>query len=321
MMRSAYQHSIGRGRNLEGGGDADLQTDVMRFMAILALCLVVVFALVQSIPLTAEETVADARTDPAPVVEPVPTPEPIPEPEPVAERAPAPSPEPVSEPERVPEHEPIREPETVAAQEPVPRPAPAATPEPVPEPASNPAPTRVAAAPKPELPEPARVSAAPQPLPDPEPVAEPLSAMSPQPDPAPQPEPEATPAVQNAPGADEPAGFTLQFESDSALTRLVARNEVGLYAIGTDRALRMNVNRGRFSFWPASTPNEFHEMNAATVPADVLTALERRADSGGAVKWGVTLPATMQRDLNEMLQSADGGALFIAGDGRLRLEE
>ena len=26
-------------------------------------------------------------------------------------------------------------------------------------------------------------------------------------------------------------GFTLRFESDTALTRLVARNEIGLYAI------------------------------------------------------------------------------------------
>ena len=64
---------------MDAGGAADLQTDVMRFMAILSLCLVAIFALVQSIPLTplqpakppesvaetevAETTLAIARDD------------------------------------------------------------------------------------------------------------------------------------------------------------------------------------------------------------------------------------------------------------------
>jgi len=35
----------------EAGGAADLQTDVMRFMAIISMCLVAIFAIVQTIPL------------------------------------------------------------------------------------------------------------------------------------------------------------------------------------------------------------------------------------------------------------------------------
>ena len=66
---------------------AELQTDVMRFMAILAFCLVAIFAIVQSIPATpapvADEVVAVTTPVPAipvpadqPVVEPAPEPEP-----------------------------------------------------------------------------------------------------------------------------------------------------------------------------------------------------------------------------------------------------
>src|SRR5210317_1374928 len=53
----------------EAGGAADLQTDIMRFMAILALCLVAIFALVQSIPLVPEAP----TQSPAPAAPPPPT--------------------------------------------------------------------------------------------------------------------------------------------------------------------------------------------------------------------------------------------------------
>lgn len=224
MSRSPLWHPMHRGGDMDAGGVADLQTDVMRFMAILAICLVVIFALVQSIPLAPVPTTAP-ETAPEPVVEPMP--------EPVAEPVPEPVAEPVTEP--------------VAAQ----------------------------------------------------PVVEPT--------------PPAPPVEQQ--------GFTLQFESDLALTRLVERQVIGLYAIGADSSLRMSVSRGRTSFWEASTPNRFHEMDRATVPGSVLQALLRMTEiDPTTVKWGVTLPAAMQQDLNGFLESAPGGSLIIGADGTLRLE-
>lgn len=226
MTRSPYWHAMHRGVDAEGGGVADLQTDVMRFMAILAICLVVIFALVQSIPLRPSEPVPETVAEPVP--------------EPVPELAPAP---------------------------------------------------------------------APAPLPAPEPVVIEKPA----------PEPIAVPAP---PAPPQQEGFTLRFETDRALTRLVARGAVGLYAIGDSQTLRLNVTEGRLSFWEASTPNQFHEMDRGTVPADVVRALLRIAEIDIAtVKWGVTLPADMQHDLNGYLESSTGGALVISTNGKLRLEQ
>jgi hypothetical protein len=217
----------------EAGGVADLQTDVMRFMAILAICLVAIFALVQSIPL--DTVPAEPTATPQAESEPVPTPVPDPVPEPI--------PEPVAEP--------------------------------IPELVAEPIPAAVEA----------RTPAAPTQVPTPR------------------------------------EGFTLQFETDLALTRLTARNEVALYAIGREKSLRMSVNRGRLSFWPASTPNQFFEMETSTVPDDVVQAYLRTAPGNtDEVQWGVTLPPSLQEKLNGFLESADGGALLISADGRLRLE-
>ena len=227
-----------RGVDAEGGGVAELQTDVMRFMAILAICLVVIFALVQSIPLSPTPPTAEAVSK----VEP----EPVARPQPVAEPVAAAPPTPAAEPP------------------------------------------------------PAVEQLAPQPVVE-RPAAEPA------------------PASPAAPPAD---GFTLRFESDLALKRLVARNVVGLYAIDNAASLRLNVSDGRMSFWEASTPNQYHEMDRATVPADVVRALLRTAAiDATAIKWGVTLPAGMQRELNGLLASSSGGALVIGSDGRLRLEQ
>lgn len=255
MTRSPLFYPLNRGIDGESGGVADLQTDVMRFIAILALCLVAIFALVQSIPLLPNNPAA-------------------------------------AEPEAIDAEPVIREPD---AEMP---------------------PVRTA-----DFEPPAVIEEAP--------LVITRSAVPPMPRQA-QPriveQTIATTAVAAAP-ADVPPpaptekGFTLRFETDLALTRLVARNEVGLYAMTPEKAVRMSVNRGTLSFWPASVPNQFHEMDERTVPEEVMSAL-RRAGSvkTGDVKWGVTLPSVMRRQLEQFLNGNAGGSLIIGGDGTLRLE-
>ena len=261
MMRSPLFYPLNRGMDADAGGVADLQTDVMRFMAILSLCLVAIFALVQSIPL-------------APTIE---TPPPIEQ----AADPPQPAPEINQQPEPHPD---LIAPREIALDRPQPQKLPVRELQPV-------------------LQRPVAQTEAREQRPEPaSPAAEPIEA----------PPPELEPAEE---------GFTLRFEDDVALTRLVARNEVGLYAIFPDKSFRMNVNRGQMSFWPASTPTQFHEMDASTVPNPVIEAFQR---SNGlrsqGLQWGVTIPAGTARQLDQYLHEASGGALIINADGDLRLE-
>jgi len=228
---------MARGGDSEAGGAADLQTDVMRFMAILSLCLMVIFAVVQSVP-----------------VETVQQPEPTP-PEPkasieVASKAEAPAP---------------IETEQVVVEAPKPLEPPTSAPmqtvrEPTPPPPQGPAPT------------------------------------------------------------DVQEGFTLRFETDQALTQLVSRNEIGLYAITAGKALRMTINQDKAEFWSASLPKRFHEMDTATVPDSVVRALRNSTNSTASTQWGVTLPTVMSAKLNTYMQDYRGGALVIGADGILRME-
>lgn len=231
MMRSPLFYPLNRGMDAEGGGVADLQTDVMRFMAILSLCLMAIFALVQSIPLAPVVHTTEIKIVELPVEQSAP-------PKPVV---------------------------TAAREIKLTRPQPQ------------------------RLPPPAQAIA----------------------------------SVEAAPVEADPLqqGFTLRFEDDITLNRLVARNEVGLYAIFPEKSFRMNVNRGQMTFWPASVPKQFHEMDASTVPDPVIEAFKRSNGSRVAgLQWGVTIPSRTARQLEQYLREASGGALIIDADGDLRLE-
>lgn len=265
MSRSPLAYPLNRTADTDVGGAADLQTDVMRFMAILALCLVAIFALVQSIPLTPVEP-----PPVEPVVEmPIPEPMPAPEPELVPEQVNEVVPEPeravaLTRPKWVPKYAPTE-------RKPLARKLAPADPEPV---ASRPAPT------------------------DPEPVAS-----------------------KPVPVEPEQDGFTLRFASDAALTRAVAAHHVGLYALEPGRAKRMTVSESRISFWDASMPNTFHEMEAGTVPDAVLRALARTGATTENTSWGVTLPGKMKSQLDSLMQEHRGGTLIISAGGEIHWED
>jgi hypothetical protein len=264
MNRSPLFYPLSRGTDAEAGGAADLQTDVMRFMAIISLCLVAIFALVQSIPLSpiTEELVQQEPVEIKAVARPPATETPLEEDVEI-------------------EATPV---DDVALTRPVPtrvvRPTQLRPTQPV-----------VLQHPQPARPPAREVAAAPQTM-----------------------TPEAPVATTQA--TDD--GFTLRFETDAALTRLVARQVVGLYAISSEETLRMSIEGEKISFWPASSPQQFHEMDRSTVPADVLASYQV-AHTMSDVKWGVTLPANMASELNGYLVNETGGSLVIAGNGRIAL--
>jgi len=251
MTRSPLFYPLNRGMDSDAGGAAELQTDVMRFMAIISLCLVAIFALVQSMPMM--------PTLP-PVTEPV-------------------SAEPVNE-------------QSVAETEPVPEPVPVETRSAEPDPV------------KPVTVKPITVKPVPPPRAEPETIAEPA------------PTPKQTPPARDP----DVEGFTLRFENDTALTRLVASDAIGLYAIAPDKTQKMQSAYGRIGFTAASTPQQFHEMEKSTVPGSVLQAFRRTGSlPPSAVKWGVTLSSNMTRSLNRILGERKGGNLVIHADGTLKV--
>ncbi len=82
----------------------------------------------------------------------------------------------------------------------------------------------------------------------------------------------------------------------------------------------MTVSESRISFWNASIPNTFHEMEKHTVPSAVIDALNRTGTAADAVSWGVTLPGKLKTQLDDLMLEHRGGSLIIAANGEIRWE-
>lgn len=148
----------------------------------------------------------------------------------------------------------------------------------------------------------------------------------------PVPRQQTTPAAKPAPAAKpipaaKPApvkqGFVLRFASAAALDRLVAAGSVKLYGMADQQAWQLSMNAGRPAIAAATFPGWFHEMSAATVPAHYLRSLETATDSPGqsTIVWGVQLPAATKAAITALTRGQQGGALVIRDDGQVLLEE
>lgn len=291
----------------QGGGMEELQTDVMRFMAILAFCLVAIFALVQSIPLSP----AQLNTPPE-IVETDSGPE-------TPDTLPLVAPDPGSLEEKAsPLHSgPVFSQEDVAAPKP----------KPTPKEMTVPQPERVVATPDPMTvtrfayrgPVPSKAT-----TPDPVSVTRSLPTVDvpveQKPAPEQSPEPVAEPPPRQQP--EPQIGFSLKFASAAALRELVANNQVSFFALTKSDSWRLGMRGGELVFRSASRPRQMHEMLPSTVPPEVINALGRTGvtASRDSLRWGVVLTERTSQQLQQILRSHDGGSLTIMNNGTVKLE-
>lgn len=265
-------------RRVSTAMDSDaLQADVMRFMAIIAFCLVAVLALVRQIEPAAAEDAQAAAPVPAELgVAPNPLPVESPAPEPTSAVA--------AVPPAAPERPDAVEPEPVVAQQPGPQAAQIKL-----EPILSPI----------------------EPLAAPEAVAEVEVVPPPQPADVAAAEPDAAAGDPSEPAqsADEQSetGLILRFATDQDFLRLVAKGDIRVFLFGADSSFRL---RSDYRFAPAPTPRQLFEVMPATVPALIRRRAAILPDSS-ALRYGLEFPERIERQLDAYLAQVESGALLI----------
>jgi hypothetical protein len=148
---------------------------------------------------------------------------------------------------------------------------------------------------------------------------------------------EARPAAPDTPAKTPPApqsvapvkavkerqGFTLRFVSDNALDALVAAGSVSLYAMADRQAWRLSLDAGRTVAAREPSPGWFHEMSSMTVPEHYIRGLANAPDAPGRsdIVWGVQLPFATREAIASLTQGRQGGELVIRSDGQVVLAE
>ena len=127
-----------------------------------------------------------------------------------------------------------------------------------------------------------------------------------------------TPAPSARPVSDR-QGFTLRFVSGAALDSLVTAGSVTLYAMANRQAWQLSMDTGRPAAVRGTYPGWFHEMSAVTVPEHYIQGLDNAPDGPATsdVVWGVQLPVATRQAIASLTQGRQGGELVIRADGRV----
>jgi septal ring factor EnvC (AmiA/AmiB activator) len=129
------------------------------------------------------------------------------------------------------------------------------------------------------------------------------------------------PAPPQVPQQHTKKGFTLRFASDSALERLITRKKVHFFAFAGKKAWQLKMVNQRPVYIAVDIPAKIYEMETATVPANYTAVFSRQVAAFGRdrVTWGVTLPDQTAVAINRLIKDREGGDLVIMPDGEVIL--
>ena len=143
-------------------------------------------------------------------------------------------------------------------------------------------------------------------------------------------DPEPAPAADEAsfaaapepvPGAPVEKGLVLRFASERALGELIDKGQVRLLALAGRQAWQLRLHRQDLVFQKTPLPDKYHEMLPETLPYRYQHAYygsTNQARDPGAV-WAVQLPLNIEHEIQRRLQTTSAGELIIQGDGSVSL--
>jgi len=314
-------------RRGDDAGDHELEADVMRFVAILALCIVAISTLVDeaAAPVSAAPSESPIEAAPAAPAQSTPLMVPAP-PVPPSASARTGGAEPITSSRTPPA---IRRlattrPRAVVVQDLPPQPRPSAS-------LTESAAPRSRGVKAPVATQPPRVLPGESPGESPrQPPEDPSAETSARPTTAAVPTPSRTAAARTgvsspkrppASPSEPRKGFTLRFASDAALLRLVARGAADVFVFDGPETLRLSYGPGGPDFDAAPGPGQFHAIAASTVPALLQRVLVLDGRDPATVVWGVTLPDTTRADLSRLISEYEAGELVIDERGGIAMEK
>ncbi|MGD8716189.1 MAG: hypothetical protein PVG70_16675 [Desulfobacterales bacterium] len=132
--------------------------------------------------------------------------------------------------------------------------------------------------------------------------------------------PSQPPPVQGPPQPTKKR-FTLRFSSDKALETLISSGKVNFFALAGKKAWQLKLADGRPVYVSVKNPSKIYEMETTTVPADYAVVFRRQVAAFGrsTVTWGVTLPAQTAASINRLIKNREGGDLIIMPDSEVIL--
>jgi len=123
---------------------------------------------------------------------------------------------------------------------------------------------------------------------------------------------------------EEKEGFTLGFVSNDTLMQLLNHGQqVELFILSGKKSWKLEIKpSGDLVFFPSSSPKKIYEMDRRTVPEKIIRASRRAvaAFGKGSVTYGVVLTPDITNQFGKLMNGKKGGDLVIYEKGKVVLE-
>lgn len=131
------------------------------------------------------------------------------------------------------------------------------------------------------------------------------------------------PAKAKATAEKEKTGFSLGFSSDDALfSTLKSDDQVTLYMRIQDRFWQLKTTASAWAFVPVSFSGRIYYMDRQTVPDRVIQASARAVSVSGdsEMLFGVSLSPQITRQISTLMKGNKGGNIIIQSNGKVDFE-
>lgn len=117
-------------------------------------------------------------------------------------------------------------------------------------------------------------------------------------------------------------GFALKFASEETLSKLIRSNQVKLLAMAGHQAWQLRLHQGNPAFHKTSMPARYYEMLPTTLPAQYRRAFFVSSDRVNVTDlvWAVQIPTVMEQQIQNLLLTDSGGELIILSNGSVSLQ-
>ncbi len=120
--------------------------------------------------------------------------------------------------------------------------------------------------------------------------------------------------VAPTPEPQEEKGFTLAFASDEVLLQLVGNGRVDLFAKAANQVWQFNTAGNRFI--QVASVTEFFELGA--VPSKIKQLAQRQLNSS-TIEWGVSFDKVLRASLNKVFAEKTSGDIIVQENGGLAI--
>ncbi len=116
-------------------------------------------------------------------------------------------------------------------------------------------------------------------------------------------------------------GFSLRFASDQVLLDLLKKQQINLFLMMGKHTWKLSPQKGNWQVTQTKLPKEYYQMAVQTVPTILRQTIKKKlsVQNNSQAIWAVELPGSITSAITQWMKDQKGGELIIEKNGHVKL--